>query len=147
VKAGRAAKEPPRVGETRELVVCDEVTRTGIVQYAGASGDFSVLHTDEPAARAAGHPGIMAHGMMTMAVSSRVVTAWFGTGAIRSLDARFTAPVWPGDRLVGTATVAAVETAGASALVRLALRTTNQNGQVVLTGEATATVDTYSNQE
>jgi acyl dehydratase len=140
-------KAPPRVGESRELVVCDEVTRTQIVQYAGASGDFSVLHTDEPAARAAGHPGIMAHGMMTMAVSSRVVTAWFGIDAIRSVGVRFTVPVRPGDRLVSTATVEATETAGALTLVTLALRTTNQDGHVVLTGKADVTVDANSNHE
>lgn len=132
---------PPKVGESRELVVCEELTRTQIVQYAGASGDFSLLHTDEPAARAAGRPGVMAHGMMTMAVSSRVVTGWFGTEALRSLGARFTAPVRPGDRLVSTATVEATETAGALTLVRLVLRTTDQDGRVVLTGRADVTLD------
>jgi acyl dehydratase len=137
----------PAVGDILELVVDDGVSRTQIVQFAGVSGDFSVLHTDEPAARAQGHPSIMAHGMLTMAVSGRVVTEWFGADALRTLDARFTAPVWPGDRLITTATVQAVDQVGALALVLLTLATHNQHGVVVLTGEASVAIDFNSNSE
>lgn len=134
----------PRVGEQRELVVCEEVTRTRIVQYAGASGDFSILHTDEPAAQAAGHPALMAHGMMTMALSSLVLTRWLGVAALRTLGGRFTAPVWPGDRLTSRAVVEDIETVQGRLQVRLRLESTNQHGERVLTGYATAVVDTDS---
>lgn len=135
----------PAVGDTTELVVAEGISRTQIVQFAGVSGDFSELHTDEPAARAQGHPSIMAHGMMTMAMSGRVVTEWFGADALRTLDARFIAPVWPGDRLISTATVRAVELVGALAVLSLTLSTRNQHGATVLTGQASVAIDFNSN--
>ncbi|WP_131767411.1 MaoC family dehydratase [Candidatus Protofrankia californiensis] len=134
----------PEVGQVRSMVVCAEVTRTQIVQYAGASGDFSPLHTDEPAARAAGNASIMAHGMMTMALSSQIVTSWFGADSLRTFGVRFTAPVWPGDRLTTTATIAAVDTHGSCVRVRITLKTTNDDGLPVLHGDAVVTVDSNS---
>jgi acyl dehydratase len=131
----------PEVGARREVVVCPEITRTQIVQFAGASGDYSVLHTDEPAARALGQPGLMAHGMLTMGLTSQVVTEWFGDDSLRTLEARFTSPVWPGDRLTSTATVEAVDSVGALATARLALETRNGAGDVVLVGKATVSLD------
>jgi acyl dehydratase len=132
-------------GDRRVLLVCPDVTRTQIVQYAGASGDFSPLHTDEPAARRAGNPSLMAHGMMTMALTAKVLTAWLGDDALRTLSTRFTAPVWPGDALTATATIETAETVGALTMLSVALRTTNQDGVVVLTGTATAVLDIESN--
>jgi acyl dehydratase len=134
----------PVEGESRELVVCEEVTRTQIVQYAGASGDFSLLHTDEIAARAAGHRSLMAHGMMTMALTSRVATSWFGEDALRTFSVRFTAPVWPGDRLVSRAVITEVSRTGELTHCRLALETTNAEGETVLSGEATVALDAGS---
>jgi acyl dehydratase len=128
-------------GDTRAQVVCAGLTRTQIVQYAGASGDFSTLHTDEPAARGGGYPSLMGHGMLTLAASAKVLTAWYGYDALRTLSARFTAPVWPGDELTATATVAGVETIGLKTFVRVELITRNQEGVVVLTGTATAVCD------
>ncbi|KLL09793.1 MULTISPECIES: MaoC/PaaZ C-terminal domain-containing protein [Protofrankia] len=131
----------PEVGQIHSMVVCDEVTRTQIVQYAGVSGDFSPLHTDEPAARSAGKASIMGHGMMTMALSSRVVTSWFGIESLRTFSARFTAPVWPGDRLTTTATIAAVDIHGSCARVQITLKTTNDDGRLVLHGDAAVAID------
>ena len=131
----------PEVGESRSAVVCEEITRTRIFQYAASSGDFSVLHTDEPAAQAAGYPSIMAHGMMTMAMSCRVVTDWFGREALTALTSRFTAVVFPGDRLTTVATVCDLvrDDADDRMLAVLTISTTNQDGVVVL--EGTASVD------
>jgi acyl dehydratase len=137
----------PKVGDSVELVVCEELTRTQIVQYAGASGDFSVLHVDEPAARAQGQPTVMAHGMLTMAVGSRAITDWFGSDSLRTLDARFTAPVWPGDRLTSRVVVTAVERVGALATVRVTLQTRNQSGVTVLSGQADVAIDLDSKSE
>ena len=131
----------PAVGDTAELLIAEEITRTQIVQYSGASGDFSLLHTDEPAARDQGQPSVMAHGMLTMAMSSRVITEWFGSDALRTLEARFTAPVFPGDRLTSTAVVTAVDRVGALTLVRLTLTTRNSSGATVLAGQASVAID------
>jgi acyl dehydratase len=141
-----AATPATAAADSRELLVCDEITRTQIVQYAGASGDFSELHTDEPRAIAAGQPKLMAHGMLTMGLTAQVLTGWFGAVAVRSFSARFVAPVWPGDRLTATATVVSVESKGDGSHAALVfMETTNQLGEVVLRGHATAAVDEYSN--
>lgn len=133
-------------GDSRELLVSDEITRTQIVQYAGASGDFSELHTDEPRAIAAGQPKLMAHGMLTMALTAKVLSGWFGPDAVRSFTARFVAPVWPGDSLTATATVVSVDSQGdGSSAALVSVETTNQLGEVVLRGHATTAVDEYSN--
>jgi len=141
-----AAAPATAAGDSRELLVCDEITRTQIVQYAGASGDFSELHTDEPRAIAAGQPKLMAHGMLTMALTARVLTGWFGAVAVRSFTARFAVPVWPGDRLTAAATVMSVDRQGdGSHAALVSVETTNQLGAIVLRGHATTTVDGYSN--
>lgn len=57
------------------------ITRETLVKYAGASGDFNVIHWDEPTARGVGLPDVIAHGMLTMALAGRVVTDWAGDPA------------------------------------------------------------------
>ena len=136
---GPAATAPvAAAGDSRELLVCDQITRTQIIQYAGASGDFSELHTDEPRAIAAGQPKLMAHGMLTMALTARVLSGWFGVVAVQSFTARFAAPVWPGDSLTATATVVSVDgQRDGSWAAMVSVETTNQLGEVVLRGHAT----------
>ena len=70
------------------------VQRINLVMYAGASGDFNVIHWNERAAKAVGLPNVIAHGMFTMAEAGRVVTDWVGDpGAIEDYGVRFTRPV------------------------------------------------------
>src|SRR2546421_11747114 len=89
------------VGETRELVLVEDLTRTQIVQYAGSSGDYNPLHTDERfATEIAGFPSVFGHGMLTMGVTATLLTDWFGTASIMRYGVRFLKQVWPGDRLV-----------------------------------------------
>jgi len=133
--------DPLLVGARRERVVCPEVFRTQIVQYAGVSGDYSPLHTDECHAIKAGHPGVMAHGMMIMAMSVGLITDWLGVEQLSHLGVRFLAPVWPGDRLTASASVEAVHVEARSRRVELRLSTTNQSGVEVLAGTARARVE------
>jgi acyl dehydratase len=122
------------VGERREQVLVEDLPRTQLVMYAGASGDYNPVHTDEPFARHAGFPGVFAHGMLTMGMTGRVITDWFGPDRVKSFGGRFKAQVWPGDTLTATATVEAVD----DDVVRLAVVTVNQHGAEVFTGYATA---------
>jgi acyl dehydratase len=70
------------------------VTRLDLVRYAGASGDFNVIHWNERLARAVGLPGVIAHGMYTMAQAGRFVTEWAGDpGAVTEFGVRFSAMV------------------------------------------------------
>jgi acyl dehydratase len=70
------------------------ITRADLVRYAGASGDFNPIHWSDRFATGVGLPGVIAHGMLTMALAGRFVTAWAGgPAAVRSLGVRFTRPV------------------------------------------------------
>ncbi len=70
------------------------VQRVDLVRYAGASGDFNVIHWNERIATAVGLPNVIAHGMYTMAQAGRLVTDWVGDpGAVLELGVRFSQPV------------------------------------------------------
>jgi acyl dehydratase len=131
-----------QVGDSREEVLVDDLTRTQIVQYAGASGDYNPLHTDEPfATKVAGYPTVFAHGMLTMGITGRLVTDWLGAGNLTSYGARFVSQVWPGDTLTATATVDAIREDGGQRYAGVSIVTKNQRGENVLTGTATARID------
>jgi acyl dehydratase len=130
------------VGDVHEAVVVDNLTRTQIVQYAGASGDYNPLHTDEVfATQVAGYPSVFAHGMLTMGMTGRMLTDYVGDGRLLRFGGRFTAQVWPGDTLTATATVTSVEVRDGVAMVDLDVATKNQDGVDVFTGTASARVD------
>ena len=68
--------------------------RVNLVMYAGASGDFNVIHWNQRVATSVGLPDVIAHGMLTMAEAGRVLTDWVGDpGAVLSYSVRFTRPV------------------------------------------------------
>ena len=70
------------------------VTRLDLVRYAGASGDFNVIHWNERIAKSVGLPDVIAHGMLTMALAGRFVAAWAGDpAAVTEFGVRFSAPV------------------------------------------------------
>jgi len=126
------------VGQRHQAVLVDDLTRTQIVQYAGASGDYSPLHTDEAHAAAAGYPTIVGHGMLTMALAGRLLTEWLGDDRVTRFGMRFSSPVWPGDTLTGAVTVEAVNDAEDGGTAELALSVVNQDGAEVASGYATA---------
>jgi acyl dehydratase len=131
-----------KVGDTYSEVVVDNLSRTQIVQYAGASGDYNPIHTDEIfATKVAGYPTVFAHGMLTMGLTGKMVTNYVGDGRLTNYGVRFVRQVWPGDTLTAVAEVAAVRQDGGESLVELTITTTNQNGEPVLTGSATARLD------
>jgi acyl dehydratase len=132
-----------QVGDGHTEVVVDDLTRTQIVQYSGASGDYNPLHSDEIfATQVAGFPSVFAHGMLTMGLTGKMVTNYVGDGRLRSFGGRFRAQVWPGDTLTARAEVVDVRSDDDGAgIVELRLTTTNQDGVEVFTGEATATID------
>jgi acyl dehydratase len=71
-----------------------QIKRVDLVMYAGASGDFNIIHWNERVAKSVGLPDVIAHGMFTMAEGGRVVTDWVGDpGAVLEYGVRFSAPV------------------------------------------------------
>ena len=127
-----------KVGDTYTERLVEDLKRTTIVQYAGASGDYNPVHTDELFTKeVAGYPTVFAHGMLTMGMTGRMLTNYVGDGRVTEYGVRFTSQVFPGDSLDSTATVTAIR----DGLVDLEVSTVNQKGVEVAKGSATARLD------
>jgi acyl dehydratase len=122
------------------------ITRADLVRYCGASGDFNTIHWSDRIAREVGLPGVLAHGMFTMATAVRVVTDWVDDpGAIVQYGVRFTKPVPVDDERGATLDVAAVVAAkdDDARTVRVDLTATipgPDDGAVAVLGRARAVV-------
>ena len=109
------------------------VRRSDLVRYAGASGDFNPIHWSDRVATAVGLPGVIAHGMYTMALAARAVETWAGgPGRVRELGCKFTNPVAVPDDDTGVdvvvaGTVKSVE----DGLVTIALEVTCEGAKVL----------------
>jgi acyl dehydratase len=135
----RAAGLKP--GDRHSSVVAVNLSRAQIIQYAGASGDVSPQHVDEVYnTRVAGYPSVFGHGMLTMAMTGRMLTDWVGDGRLTKFGFQFRQQIWPGDSVVAEATVRAIA-GGAELLVDLDLEVRNQNGAVLGKGYAAARLD------
>ena len=112
-----------------------QLTRTDLVMYAGASGDFNPMHHDEVAAQAAGLPSVFGHGMFTAGLLATAVTNYVGIGNLTSYRVRFTKQTWPGETL--STTVAVSEKRPNNEIV-LECAIVNENGEAKIQGEAVA---------
>ena len=131
-----------KVGDSKSLVVFDNLTRSQIVMYAGASGDYNPLHSDEVfTTKIAGYPSVFAHGMLSMGATGKILTDWVGDGRLTRYGVRFVAQVWPGDTLTATATVEAIRDVDGVPHADFSVSTVNQDGTPVVTGNATARLD------
>lgn len=130
------------VGATRTEVVLENISRTRLVMYAGASGDYNPLHTDEVyITQVAGYPTVFAHGMLSMGATGKLLTDWVGNGRLTKYGVRFVNQVWPGETLTATATVEAIREEGGVHYADFSVTTVNQDGKPVVTGSATARLD------
>ncbi len=120
-----------------EPVTYGPLTRTDLVRYAGASGDFNPLHHDHAFATKAGLPDVMAHGMLSAGLLASALTRWFGPGAVRRYAVRFKSPVWPGDVL--TARCLALTPGPNENEADLVLALTRADGETVLSATASIT--------
>lgn len=131
-----------KVGDKHETVVIQNVARTHIVKYAGASGDFNPIHHDDTFAKGAGgYPSVFAHGMLSMGLTGRMLTDWLGATSLKKYGVRFVRQVWPGDTLTAKGEVTAVADAGGGKqTVTVKVETVNQKGESVVSGEAVAVI-------
>jgi acyl dehydratase len=130
------------VGDVHTARLVEDLKRTQIVQYAGASGDYNPLHTDEIfTTKVAGYPSVFAHGMLTMGMTGKMLTDYVGDARLTKYGVRFTNQVWPGDTLDSTATVKEIKDEGGQKIVVLDVETKNQDGVTVVSGYAEARVD------
>jgi acyl dehydratase len=131
-----------KVGDSHEQKLVEDLKRTQLVQYAGASGDYNPLHTDEVFAKEiGGFPSVFAHGMLTMGMTGRALTDYVGDGRLTKYGVRFMAQVWPGDDLTATLTVTGIRDENGDKLVDLDVVTRNQDGVEVVRGYASARID------
>ena len=111
--------------------------RTDLVQYAGASGDYNPMHTDEVAAQAAGLPSVFGHGMFSMGLLGRALTDWAGPGNLTNYKVRFTKQTWPGETLTTSVVVTAKRDEDGRRLVDVDASLANEVGEVKVAGSAT----------
>ena len=133
--------EDVQIGDALPELVTPPVTRHTLGLYAGASGDYNPLHIDSDFARQAGMPDVFAHGMLSMAYLGRVLTGWVAPSAIRSYGVRFVAITHVGDQVCCRATVAGKFVDQGEQRVLLHLTTSNQAGEIKLTGQAVIALD------
>ena len=88
-----------KVGDELEVQTLPPITRLQLIKYAGASGDFNPIHTIDAAAEEAGLPGIIAHGMLTLATMGLLFSPYLEDGYVKELKARFSGMVFLGDEL------------------------------------------------
>jgi acyl dehydratase len=136
--SARAIFDRLREGEEAEEFTVGPITRTHIVRYAGASGDFNPLHHDDEYARSLGNPQIFAMGMFPAGILASAATRWLGLGHIRRLSVRFRSRVWPDDRLAFRGRVERKTVKGEEGSILCSLRVVNQSGEEVITGEVVA---------
>jgi len=117
--------------------VSHQLCRTDLVQYAGASGDFNPMHTDEVAAQAAGLPSVFGHGMFSMGLLGRALTDWAGPGNLTNYRVRFTKQTWPGEVLTTSVVVTAKREEDGRRLVDVDASLANEDGEVKVAGSAT----------
>lgn len=113
------------------------ITRTQLVKYAGASGDFNPMHHDEIFAKNAGMPSVFAHGMLSMGFLGQLITDWAGNDSLKKLGVRFAAITWPGDVIICKGRVVKKHQQEGRNLVDCELYAENQKGQKTVTGNAT----------
>ena len=124
------------VGDELPPLALPPLTRTTLALYAGASGDHNPIHIDVDFARAAGMPDVVAHGMLSMAWVGRLLTSWAPQRALREFSVRFTAMTHVGERIVCTGRVAEKLERDGERLVRIAVATANEAGEVKVAGDA-----------
>jgi len=114
-----------------------KLTRTDLVQYAGASGDYNPMHHDEILAQKAGLPSVFGHGMFSMGFLGTALTEFVGLQHLRSYSVRFVKQTWPGEVLRTKVVVTGID----DGVVELECSLANADGEVKVQGTATALVE------
>jgi acyl dehydratase len=112
------------------------ITKLQLVKYAGASGDYNLIHTDDETARAVGLEGVIAHGMLSMAFLGEYLCWLAGPESVRRLSVRFNEMVRPGDTLTCRGRVKDRQSGGAVVRLQLEVWAENQRAERVTVGEA-----------
>ncbi len=133
--------EEIKIGDSYQEEVCENLSRTQIVMYAGSSGDYNPLHTDEIYTKEiAGYPSVFAHGMLSMGMTGKMLTNFVGDGNLTYYGVRFTAQVFPGATLTAKATISDIREENGTKIADLEISTLDQDGVEVIKGKASAKI-------
>ena len=127
-----------QIGDEPAPLVCGPLTRTDFVRFAGASHDFNPNHHDEIYAHANGNKTVFGMGMLAGGYCARLLTDWFGDEGLTRLRIRFASRFWPEDVLTCVARITDKSAEGEAGTVECEFSATNQNGEVIIRGDATA---------
>lgn len=127
-----------RVGDEAEPLVVGPITRTHIVRYAGAAGDFTPIRHDGPPAEKVGLPAVFSMGMMQGGMLAHLVADWLGLGNVRRFVIRFDERMWPGDELSFTARIVSVDELDGVERVTVEVSCCKQDRKLALSGSAVA---------
>lgn len=121
-------------------VISHKLTRTDLVKYAGASGDFNPMHHDEVAAQAAGQPSVFGHGMFSMGLLGTALTDYVGVGNVLRYQVRFARQTWPDEVLSSRIVVTGKREEDGKQLIDMEVTLSNADGEKKVVGEATAVI-------
>jgi acyl dehydratase len=110
------------------------ITRTDLVRFAGASGDFNPVHHDEPYARAAGYDSTLAMGMFQAGIGATWATGWLGPRNVRRAEVRFMGRMFPGDRVIAHGGITRRFERAGEPLVEVTVTCRNQRGEAAIRG-------------
>ena len=116
------------VGAKSPVYTVGPITRTDIVKYAGAGGDFNPIHHDEAWAVSIGLPSVFSMGLFQGGLSSRLASDWIGLKNLTSFGTRFRSQVWPGEVLKIQGEVTEVEPGPEGTTVKTKITVTNEDG-------------------
>ena len=128
-------------GDALPELVKEPVSRTQLVKYAGASGDYNSIHYDDEAARAGGLDGVIAHGMLSMGFLGQFVENTFGAGSYKRLEVRFQGMVKLGEVITCRGVITDITEEQSRSYATCEIEAVNSSGRVVTTGEAQAWLD------
>ena len=134
----RICFEDVREGGDVPPFVVERIARMDLVRYAGASGDFNPIHTDEEFARAAGNPTVFGHGMLTAAFVGKCVSDYVGPENLRRFKVRFATRVWPGDTITCKGKVTRKYEQDGEKRIDGEVVAVNQKGELAVTGSFSA---------
>jgi len=130
--------EDVKEGDEVPAFVVENITRTDLVKYAGASGDFNPMHHDQTFAEKAGLPTVFAHGMLSAGFVGKCIADYVGRENLRKLKVRFATRVWPGDTITCKGTVTKKHVEGGKRTIEGDLVALNQKGEAAIQGSFTA---------
>ena len=123
-------------GDAIPELVTPNVPRSQLALFAGASGDHNPIHLDDEEAKKGGLPGVIVHGMLSMALLGRVLTNWVPQHQLRGWNARFVSMAFPGDTITCKGVITETTIENDENRVKLDISVENQKGDNILVGTA-----------